>query len=77
MNGVLVKLFWLGATNSIELLKTKTRKMWIIGDVLYTHVQQNQLQKVLKTHWDRLSCTNVPCPDRCSSRRLWPGVRVG
>lgn len=57
MNGVLVKLFWLGATNSIELLKTKTRKMGIIGDVLYTHVQQKQLQKVLK-----LTGTDFPAP---------------
>lgn len=76
MNGVLVKLFWLGATNSIELLKTKTRKMWIIGDVLYTRATEPVPESVA-THWDRLSCTNVPCPDRCSSRRLWPGVRVG
>lgn len=57
MNGVLVKLFWLGATNSIELLKKNKRKIWIIGDVLYTRVQQNQLQKVLK-----LTGTDFPEP---------------
>lgn len=28
------------------------------------------------THWDRLCCTSVPCPDRCSSRRVWAGDGV-
>ena len=29
------------------------------------------------TYCDRLSCTSVPCPDRCSSRRVLAGVDVG
>lgn len=29
------------------------------------------------TYWDRLSCASVPCPDRCSRRRVRDGVGVG
>ena len=29
------------------------------------------------TYCDRLSCTSVSCPDRCSSRRVLAGVDVG
>lgn len=35
------------------------------------------IRLLLVTYWDRLSWTSVPCPDRCSSCRLWAGVEVG
>lgn len=30
-----------------------------------------------RSYWERLSCTRVPCPERCSRCRVWAGVRVG
>lgn len=43
----------------------------------WVRLRESTREQSYWTYWDRLSCTSVPCPDRCSSRREWAGVRAG